>query len=164
MPLAAESPVGVALVSLWHQVAQAGGVVGFADSVDRAEVARLVAPMVDDLRTGRALAVAADQGRRLVGAALLHPGPGTRAHTGHLDVLMVEPALTGCGLGRELLTALLHGARDRGLDRVGVEFARDDRVQRFFQRFGFEVWGRRPGWQRTAPGLDRDEIVMGVML
>ena len=163
-PMAADSSFGVALVGLWHEVARAGGGVGFSDTVERAEVARRAAPIVDDLRKGRALAVAADQGRRLVGAALLYPGTGSRAHTGRLDLLLVEPALTGCGLGRALLTALLDGARARGLSRVGVEFGQDDRVQRFFERFGFQVWGRRPGWQRLGPGVDRDETIMGLVL
>lgn len=162
--MAADSAFGVALVTLWHEVARAGGVVGFADQVDRADVARLAAPIVEGLRTGRALGVATDQGRRLVGAALLHPGAGARAHTGQIDLLLVEPAMTGCGLGSGLLTALLDAARARGLDRVGVEFAQDERVERFFSRFGFSVWGRRPGWQRTGPSVDRDEIVMGVLL
>lgn len=160
-PMAADSAFGVALVGLWYAAAQAGGAVGFPATVDRSDVARQVAPMVEGLRTGRALAVAADQGRRLVGTAVLRPGVGTRAHTGRLELLLVEPALTGCGLGRALLTTLLDGARERGLGRVGVEFAQDERVQRFFESVGFEVWGRRPGWQRTSPGADVEEIVMG---
>lgn len=163
-PIAADSSFGVALVGLWHEVALAGGSVGLPDTVDRSEVARLVAPMVDDLRKGRAVAVVADQGRRLVGAALLSPGSGARAHTGRLDLMLVEPALTGCGLGRELLTSLLDGARARGLDRVTVEFAQDERVARFFERSGFAASGRRPGWQRTGSGGERDEIVMVAML
>ncbi len=163
-PMAADSAFGVALVTLWHQVARAGGVVGFAESADRADIARRAAPLVEDLRKGRLLGVAADQGRRLVGAGVLRPGTGARAHTGRIELLMVEPALTGCGLGRQLLDALLDGARARGLARVGVEFAQEQRVQRFFERFGFAVWGRRPGWQRTGSGPDRDELVMGVAL
>lgn len=160
-PMAADSAFGVALVGLWHEVARAGGAVGFPPDVDRSDVARQVTPIVERLRTGRALAVAADQGRRLVGVAVLHPGVGARAHTARLDVLLVEPALAGCGLGRALLTTLLDGARGRDLDRIDVEFARDERVQRFFERAGFEVWGRRPGWQRTGPGVEVEEIVMG---
>lgn len=161
-PMAADSAFGVALVTLWHQVAQAGGVVGFAKEVDRADIARSAVPMVEDLRQGRMLGVAADQGRRLVGVGLLRPGVGARAHTGRLELLAVEPALTGCGLGRALLETLLATARERGLDRLTVEFAQDERVGRFFERFGFTTWGRRPGWQRTAAGPDRDEVIMGV--
>jgi GNAT superfamily N-acetyltransferase len=166
--MAADSAFGVALVSLWHAVAQAGGVVGFAGSAGRGDVARRAAPLVEELRTGRALGVAADRGRRLVGAALLRPGSGSRAHTGRIELLAVEPALTGCGLGRGLLEALLARAGERSLDRLTVEFAEDERVQRFFERGGFAVWGRRPGWHRIdgarsdAPaGSVRDEIVMG---
>ena len=160
-PMAADSAFGVALVGLWHEVARAGGAVGFPASVDRSDVARRVAPIVEELRTGRAVAVAADQGRRLVGVAVLRPGGGVRAHTGRLEVLLVEPALAGCGLGRALLGTLLDGARDRGVDRVAVEFARDERVQRFFERAGFEVWGRHPGWQRPSAGAEVDQLVMG---
>ena len=75
-PMAADSAFGVALVTLWHEVARAGGGVGFADSADRADVARAATPVVEDLRLGRAVGVAADQGRRLVGAAVLRPGAG----------------------------------------------------------------------------------------
>lgn len=167
-PMAADSAFGVALVTLWHHVAQAGGVVGFAPAVDRADIARQVAPIVDDLRKATMLGVAADQGRRLVGAGLLRPGTGARAHTGRIELLAVEPALTGCGLGRRLLDGLADGARTRGLDRLVVEFAQEDRVQRFFERFGFQVWGRLPGWQRIGPGADRadgrDQAVMGMVL
>ena len=38
-PMAADSTFGVALVTLWHEVARAGGGVGFADPVERADVA-----------------------------------------------------------------------------------------------------------------------------
>lgn len=161
-PMAADSAFGVALVGLWHAAARAGGAVGFAHDADRADIARSAAPIVEDLRRARALGVAADQGRRLVGVGLLRPGVGARAHTGRIELLAVDPPLTGCGLGRGLVAALLEQARDRGLERVTVEFAQDERVQRFFEQFGFVVSGRRPGWYRTGSGGERDEIVMGV--
>lgn len=162
-PMAADSAFGVALVGLWHESAQAGGAVGFAAAAPRAEIARAAVPLVDSLRQGRALGVAADQARRLVGAAVLRPGQGTRSRTGTLELLMVEPALTGCGLGSRLLGELLAAARDRGLQRVDVAFAQDERGQRFFEKAGFTVWGRRPHWQQ-GPAGDRDELIMGVQL
>lgn len=162
-PMAADSAFGVALVSLWHESAQAGGSVGFDASAERAEIARAAVPIVESLRQGRALGVAADQARRLVGAAVLRPGRGTRSRTGTIEVLVVEPALTGCGLGGRLLGELLTAARDRGLQRVDVAFAQDERGQRFFEKAGFAVWGRRPHWQQGPDG-DRDELIMGVQL
>lgn len=159
--LASDHAFGVALVTLWHRVAQTGPAAGFADGVDRGQVARLVPPLVDELRTGRSLGFAVNAGRLLVGAALLRPGPGAARHTATVPLLLTDPDHLRSGIGSELLGALLTAATDAGVDRV--EVAVDPDQAGFFLRRGFTEWGRRPGWRRHDPAADqgRDELLMG---
>ncbi|HEY4993663.1 MAG TPA: GNAT family N-acetyltransferase [Nakamurella sp.] len=160
--VASDSAFGVALVTLWQQVAEAGGPVGFPPPVVRADIAARTAGLIDALRTGRLLGVVANRGRRLVGVGLLRPGRGERRHTGDVELLLVDPANARCGLGTALMDELLGIARERDLDRLGVRVQGGAGLESFFGRFGFAEWGRRPGWIRAGPGVARDEIVLGV--
>jgi GNAT superfamily N-acetyltransferase len=163
--LAADASFAVALTGLWHAVSQAGGAVGFAPPVERAEVAAMVAPEVDALRYGREHAVALVDGRTLVGFGVLRPGQRLQAHTGEIVKVMVHPDSEGRGLGGRIMIALLDRARELGLERVDLSIRDGMGLAAFYARFGFVEWGRRPGWIRVAGGgvgtggtADRDEI------
>ena len=158
---ASDSAFGVAVVTLWHRVAESGGAVGFASTVSRAEVAAVVAGLVDDLRSGRAFGFALNRHRTLVGVGLLRPGRGLSRHTGEIVAVMVDPDLRGSGSGTRLMTALLAQAREAGVQRVEAAVRDGAGLQDFFGRFGFAEWGRRPGWIRLGPGQERDEIILG---
>lgn len=159
-----DNAFGVALVTLWQRVADAGGPVGFAPPVVRSEVAARASGLVDEIRTGRIAAVVANRSHRLVGAGLLRPGRGTEGHTGHVELIMVDPAHNRAGLGGRLIDALIGQARERGLERVDLDAAEYPRLGAFLSRRGFAEWGRRPGWIRSPDGDDRDEIVWGLVL
>ena len=158
---ASDSAFGVAVVTLWHRVAESGGAVGFAPTVSRAEVAAVVAGLVDDLRSGRAFGFALNRHRTLVGVGVLRPGRGLSRHTGEIVAVMIDPDLRGSGSGTRLMTALLGQAREVGLTRVDACVREGAGLEDFFGRFGFAVWGRRPGWIRLGPGQERDEIILG---
>ena len=159
-----DNAFGVALVSLWQRVLEGGGQVGFGVPVVRPEVAARAAGLVDEIRTGRVIAMAANRSHRLIGAALLRPGRGSADHTGHLELILVDPAHARAGIGAQLLTEALRLARDRALVAVDLDAADDPGLNAFFARFGFERWGRRPGWIRTGTTKSLDEIVWGVTL
>jgi GNAT superfamily N-acetyltransferase len=159
-----DNAFGVALVSLWQRVLEGGGQVGFGVPVVRPEVAARAAGLVDEIRTGRVIAVAANRSHRLIGAGLLRPGRGSADHTGHLELILVDPAHARTGIGAQLLTEVLRLARDRALVAVDLDAADDPGLNAFFARFGFERWGLRPGWIRTGTDANLDEIVWGVML
>lgn len=161
---ASDSAFGVAVVTLWHRVAEAGGAVGFAPTAGRAEVAAVVAGLVDDLRSGRAFGFALNRHRTLVGVGLLRPGRGLSAHTGEIVAVMVDPDLRGSGSGTRLMTALLGRARELGLSRVEACVREGAGLADFFGRFGFAEWGRRPGWIRLGPGQEHDEIILGATM
>ncbi len=158
---ASDSAFGVAVVTLWHRVAESGGAVGFAPDVSRAEVAAVVAGLVDDLRSGRAFGFALNRHRTLVGVGVLRPGRGLSRHTGEIVAVMVDPDLRGSGSGTRLMTALLGQAHEAGVEKVEAAVRAGAGLESFFGRFGFTEWGRRPGWIRLGPDHDRDEIILG---
>ena len=159
-----DNAFGVALVSLWQRVIEAGGRVGFVAPVVRPEVAARAAGLVDEIRTGRVIAVVANRSHRLIGAALLRPGRGSAEHTGRVELILVDPTHAGAGIGGQLLTELLRLARARGLTAVDLDAPDDPGLNGFLGRFGFEQWGRRPGWTRTGTEQNLDEILWGVTL
>lgn len=161
--VASDSAFAVALVSLWKAVADAGGPVGFAPPVARADVAASAAGLVEELRTGRLLGVVINRSRRLVGVALLRPGRHVRQHSGRIELVLVDPAQVRAGLGTALMDGLLALARERRLDRLEVDIPGGAGLTEFFSRFGFEEWGRRPGWVRSAD-TEHDEVLLGVEL
>jgi GNAT superfamily N-acetyltransferase len=161
--VASDSAFGVALVTLWQQVAEAGGAVGFPPPVSRSEVAGRTAGLVDEIRTGRLLAVAANHERRLIGVGLLRPGRGSGRHTGRIVLLLVQSAMTGYGVGTTLLDELLLLARAGGVERLEVDVQDGTGLPEFFARFGFTEWGRRPGWIRLDAAEVRDEVVLGLL-
>ncbi len=162
--VASDSSFGNALAGLFNTVAESGAPVGFPVPVSRVDVGARVAELVDGLRRGTVVGVAANRSRRLVGVGLLRPGRGIRAHTGRVELLLVHPDPARGGLGTSLLSTLLDLGRDRGVQRVDVEIQDDGALAGFFARFGFAEWGRRPSWLRIGPGEDRDELVLGAVL
>jgi len=67
---------------------------------------------------------------RIVGSAALELYPDGAL----LRSVAVEPSMHGRGLGRELVTAALHMARDRGVEAI---YLLTTTAEAFFPRFGF---------------------------
>ncbi len=158
--MASDSAFAVALLTLWHRVAEAGGAVGFVTPVERAEVGAAVAEVVDKLRSGRAVAFALTRVRDIVGFALLEPGVRAQSHTAQLTMVMVEPGGRRQGSGEMLMQAVLRLASSLGAEKVRAGIPAGAGLEEFFARFGFAEHGRSPGWIRMPPGEDRDEVMM----
>ncbi len=63
----------------------------------------------------------------------------THERHAHVEVLVVEPAAQGQGVGRRLMDAAEEWARNRGYRRVTLNvFAQNDRARQMYERFGYE--------------------------
>jgi len=162
--VASDSAFGVALVTLWQRAAEAGAPVGFAAPVLRSDVAARAAGLVDEIKTGRLIAVAANRARRLIGVGFLRPGRGSGQHTGHLELILIDAEHTRAGLGTELIARLLAQATEVGLERVDAGVPADAGLESFFRTLGFIQWGRRPHWIRMSADDECDEVLLGVEL
>jgi GNAT superfamily N-acetyltransferase len=102
-------------------------------TVDEAELARLDAIVAED-----------DDGR-VIGIAAIDPDPDPPV----LELLFVEPAVIGTGLGGALLRAVLTRAAARGFDQLAI--VSDPNAEPFYRAHG----AQRVGTERsTATGRD----------
>ncbi len=72
------------------------------------------------------------------------------ADTADLQLIVVDPALRGRGLGRALLSESLTALQGRGLQRVLLEVrCGNQSALGLYQSFGFKTLARRPGMYRN---------------
>jgi GNAT superfamily N-acetyltransferase len=85
-----------------------------------------------------------------------------RADRGWIGMLAVDPAAQGHGLARALIEAVEERCRRSGLEWLELEVV-DLRTElpAFYERFGFEVTGRRPFPDPETLTRPADMIVMG---
>ncbi|MFJ4779894.1 GNAT family N-acetyltransferase [Streptomyces sp. NPDC088762] len=151
------------ILSLWTDVSNAGGAVGF------------VAPVTaDDIRPAlvKQLAAVADGGMRLL---VGHDEQGEVAATAFLArnthrlqlhwvwayTVMVHPRHQGKGYGRDLMAATEAAARSmEGIDAIRLGCRGGHGLEHFYAACGYKEVGRVPGAIRVAPGDDRDDITM----
>ena len=91
----------------------------------RPTIAARAAGLVDEVTTGRLIAVAANRARRLIGVGVAAPGTRQQQHTGRIELLLVDPAHSRAGLGSQLLAELLDAA---GRPRAGAGGRRRSRT------------------------------------
>ncbi|GAA2947294.1 GNAT family N-acetyltransferase [Streptomyces enissocaesilis] len=151
------------VLSLWTDVSNAGGAVGFVPPVT-----------VDDIRpewVKHLAAVSEGRTRLLVGydeegavaatAFLTYNTHRLMTHWIWLYTVMVHPRHQGKGYGRELMAAAAGAARSfEGIEAIRLTCRGGTGADRFYASCGYKEVGRVPGAIRVAPGDDRDDIVM----
>ncbi|WP_405973511.1 GNAT family N-acetyltransferase [Streptomyces sp. NBC_00988] len=150
------------ILTLWADVSNAGGSVGF------------VAPVaVDEIRpelVRHFVAMAEGRTRLLVGrdetgtvAATVFLAFNTHRLMLHwlwLYTVMVHPRHQGKGYGRDLLAAAEAARGIDGIEAIRLTCRGGHGLERFYGSCGYKEVGRVPGAIRVAPGDDRDDIFM----
>ncbi len=151
------------VLSLWTDVSNAGGAVGFVPPVT-----------VDDIRpewVKHLAAISEGRTRLLVGydeegavaatAFLTYNTHRLMTHWIWLYTVMVHPRHQGKGYGRDLMAAAAEAARSfEGIEAIRLTCRGGTGADRFYASCGYKEVGRVPGALRVAPGDDRDDIVM----
>jgi GNAT superfamily N-acetyltransferase len=147
------------IVALWTDVTNAGGAVGFAGQVSRADVAALAAPAFAAVEQGHDHLVTGYVDGRVAGMLFLVGQRFALAeHWRTVKRLMVHPALQGNGYGTALLQEAETVARRFGWAALHLTVRGGTGTERLYLAHGYRLVGRYPRALRVAPDDDRDEL------
>ncbi|KOV60459.1 GNAT family N-acetyltransferase [Streptomyces sp. MMG1121] len=158
------------LVDCWVTVSNAGGAVipyGFPPPpVSAREVGPVLDRIVDGLDPRRCRLLVATVDGVLAGWLILRRDPHPLvAHCGVVNHVQTHPRFRGLGVGVALMDRVRDIARDEmGLERLGLGARAGLGLEEFYRKLGWVEVGRWPGALRVAPGDDRDEILMSLVL
>lgn len=83
----------------------------------------------------------------------------------HLLNITVAPPQQGRGHAVRLLDHLVRQARDSGLRAIWLEVRESNaRARGVYERYGFDIVGRRPGYYPAPGGLREDALLMSLLL
>lgn len=153
------------IVTLWLDVSNAGGAVGFVPPVTRAEVLAMADQTFSVIDAGHDHLLAAFDDDRLVAMLIFVSRQfHLSEHWRTLKRVMVDPRAQGKGYGAALMREGERVARDMGWDGLFLTVRAGHGIERFYGGLGYREVGRLPGVLRVAPGDDRDEIQMWLPL
>lgn len=165
------------LLTIWTDVSNAGGWVGFVPPVVEAQVAPALEAALQRVHHGRDWLVVvrawsdperplADDGaasgwRDVAGFAFVAANDRLLSeHWRWVLRVQVHPEQQGSGLGAVLLDGLGDIAEDAGLEMLHLTVRGGEGLESFYARAGYHEVARIPGAIRVAPGDDRDQVVL----
>ncbi|WP_319652680.1 GNAT family N-acetyltransferase, partial [Streptomyces scabiei] len=151
------------ILTLWSDVSNAGGAVGFVPPVTpqdiRPELLKHLTAMADGRH--RLLVGLDEHGTPAATAFFAFNTHRLMTHWVWLYTVMVHPAHQGRGHGRALMTAAESAARGfDGIDAIRLGCRGGHGLEHFYDSCGYKEVGRVPGAIRVAPGDHRDDITM----
>ncbi|MEU6497811.1 GNAT family N-acetyltransferase [Streptomyces sp. NPDC046984] len=158
------------LVDCWVTVSNAGGAViphGVAlPPVTPKDVGTVFDQIVDALDPQRSRLLVATAEGVLAGWLLLRRDPHPLiAHCGVVNHVQSHTRFRRQGIGAALMRRVRGVARDEmGLERLGLTPRSGLGLEDFYRKLGWVEVGRWPGALWVAPGDDRDEILMSLVL
>ncbi|MDX2691327.1 GNAT family N-acetyltransferase, partial [Streptomyces scabiei] len=156
-------PLHEHILTLWSDVSNAGGAVGFVPPVTpqdiRPELLKHLTAMADGRH--RLLVGLDEHGTPAATAFFAFNTHRLMTHWVWLYTVMVHPAHQGRGHGRALMTAAESAARGfDGIDAIRLGCRGGHGLEHFYASCGYKEVGRVPGAIRVAPGDHRDDITM----
>ncbi|MCL2550666.1 MAG: GNAT family N-acetyltransferase [Actinomycetia bacterium] len=153
--------------TLWTDVSNAGGAVGFVPPVTADDIRPDLDRSLAEVASGRRrLLLGRDEDGRIAATAFLtYNDHRLMRHWMWLYTVMVHPRHQGSGYGRTLMDAVERAARTfPGIEAIRLTCRGGTGVDRFYGGCGYKEVGRVPGAIRVAPGDDRDDIAMMLTL
>jgi GNAT superfamily N-acetyltransferase len=152
-----------AVLTLWTDVTNAGGAVGFTPPVTPEDVRPELDLALAEVAAGRRrLLTGRDEDGQVVATAFLaYNAHRLMSHWLWLYTVMLHPDLQGRGHGRALMAAAEQAARGfHGIEAIRLTCRGGTGVDLFYGRCGYKEVGRVPSAIRVAPGDDRDDVIM----
>jgi GNAT superfamily N-acetyltransferase len=153
------------IVTLWTDVTNAGGAVGFVAPVDEQEVRITAEAAFAGIEDGHDRLLVGYEDERPVAFLIFTSNRfALKSHWCTLKRVMVQPDCQGSGHGVAIMREAERLGRAAGWDALHVTVRGGLGLERFYQRCGYREVGRLPGALRLAPGDDRDEVLMWLPL
>lgn len=151
------------ICSLWADVSNAGGAVGFVPPVSAEEIRPDLLRHLTALAQGRAhVMVGRDGSGEALATAFLYPNAHRlMRHWIWVYTVMVHPSLQGRGVGRALMESVADAACSfEGVRAIRLTCRGGTGADRFYESCGYKEVGRVPGAIKVADGDYRDDITM----
>jgi GNAT superfamily N-acetyltransferase len=153
------------IVTLWVEVSNAGGAVGFVPPVSRTEVWALANPTFAAIESGVDHLLVGYEGDTVMAMLIFVDRQFYLSeHWRTVKRVMVSPSSQGKGYGAEIMREGERVAREMGWEGLHLTVRAGHGIERFYGTLGYQEVGRLPGTLRVAPGDDRDEILMWLPL
>ncbi|BCB84920.1 GNAT family N-acetyltransferase [Phytohabitans suffuscus] len=153
------------IVSMWTEVTNAGGAVGFVEPVTRDDVLTTARDAFAGIEEGPDRLLAGYEGERLVAMLIFVDNRFVlKDHWCTLKRIMVHPDRQGHGHGVALMREAERLARQLGREALHVTVRGGLGLERFYAGLGYKEVGRLPGALRVGPGDDREETLMWLPL
>ena len=147
------------IVTLWTDVSNAGGAVGFVGPVSLADVTAFAAPALAAVEQGHDhLVVGYVDGRVAAMLFLVSQRFALAGHWRTVKRLMVHPSVQGKGYGTALVREAETVARRFGWAALHLTVRGGTGTERLYLAHGYRLVGRYPCALRIGPGDDRDEL------
>ncbi|MGC4948054.1 N-acetyltransferase family protein [Streptomyces sp. DT224] len=156
-------PLRDGIVTLWVDVSNAGGAVGFVPPVSEGDIRPELLKHQVALTEGRTrLVVGYDEEGRVAATAFLTLNTHRlMRHWLWAYTVMVHPRHQGKGYGRDLMAVVADTARaTEGIEAIRLTCRGGTGAERFYAACGYKEVGRVPGAIRVAEGDDRDDVFM----
>ncbi|MDX2842473.1 GNAT family N-acetyltransferase [Streptomyces ipomoeae] len=156
-------PLRDGILTLWADVSNAGGAVGFVPPVSveeiRPELLKHLVAMVEGRH--RLLVGLDEEGKPAATAFFSFNTHRLMTHWVWLYTVMVHPSHQGRGYGRDLLAAAEEAARGfDGIEAIRLSCRGGLGLEHFYASCGYKEVGRVPAAIRVAPDDHRDDITM----
>lgn len=149
------------LLDIWVEVTNADGAVGFVPPVTREDIDEVATATLRRAVEGPDHLVVAYIDGAPVGFCFLEQRPGPLfTHWAFIKRLMIRPHLQGSGLGGTFLDQIHDIGRELGLEQFHLTVRGGTGIERFYEKYGYEVRARIAGVIRLAPDDTRDELYL----
>jgi ribosomal protein S18 acetylase RimI-like enzyme len=141
------------LSALLRDAVLGGASIGFVLSLAPAELEAYWREVLEAVRGGGRILLAAFEGEALIGSVQLALEPRANGrHRAEVMKLMVLRSHRRRGVGGALMQRLLEAARECGRSLLLLDVRSEDPAERLYRRLGFVPFGRVPGHARSPNG------------
>jgi GNAT superfamily N-acetyltransferase len=156
----------VEVAKCWMDVANAGGAVGFPFTpVGYDTVTESVHELECEVEQGSVIFIGAHLDDVLVGWVTLRLNRSKlTSHWAVVERLQSHPSRRGIGIGAGLLSCAVDFSRQIGLQHLTLVLRGGEQLEPFYEKHGWNEFGRHHRALRLADGDDRDEVHMALWL